>query len=70
MNPALYQYRPPIDLTNARLRKLATGLGAGIRARQRHVGEHYLLPRFRSGAEVATSRLQRRAYSSAVEGPR
>jgi heparanase len=27
MNPALYQYRPPIDLTNARLRKLAGGLG-------------------------------------------
>jgi Glycosyl hydrolase family 79, N-terminal domain len=26
MNPALYQYRPPIDLTNARLRKLAQGL--------------------------------------------
>src|SRR6478609_2267717 len=27
MNPALYQYRPPIDLTNARLRKLAMALG-------------------------------------------
>jgi len=27
MNPALYQYRPPIDLTNARLRKLAKALG-------------------------------------------
>jgi heparanase 1 len=27
MNPALYQYRPPIDLTNARLRKLAAALG-------------------------------------------
>jgi heparanase 1 len=27
MNPALYQYRPPIDLTNARLRKLASALG-------------------------------------------
>ena len=26
MNPALYQYRPPIDLTNTRLRKLAKGL--------------------------------------------
>src|SRR3954464_15167986 len=26
MNPALYQYRPPIDLTNARLRKLAKAL--------------------------------------------
>ena len=26
MNPALYEYRPPIDLTNARLRKLAKGL--------------------------------------------
>ena len=27
MNPALYQYRPPIDLTNKRLRKLAAALG-------------------------------------------
>ena len=26
MNPALYEYRPPIDLTNGRLRKLAAGL--------------------------------------------
>lgn len=26
MNPPLYQYRPPLDLTNARLRKLAKGL--------------------------------------------
>ena len=27
MSDALYEYRPPIDLTNARLRKLATALG-------------------------------------------
>lgn len=27
MNPALYQYRPPIDLGNPRLRKLAAALG-------------------------------------------
>ena len=27
MDPRLYQYRPPIDLTNARLRKLAAALG-------------------------------------------
>jgi len=27
MSPALYQYRPPIDLGNARLRKLASALG-------------------------------------------
>jgi hypothetical protein len=27
MNPGLYQYRPPIDLTNARLRNLAAALG-------------------------------------------
>jgi heparanase len=27
MNPALYEYRPPIGLTNARLRKLAAALG-------------------------------------------
>jgi heparanase 1 len=27
MNPALYEYRPPIDLTNVRLRKLAAALG-------------------------------------------
>jgi len=27
MNPDLYQYRPPIDLRRARLRKLAAGLG-------------------------------------------
>lgn len=27
MNPDLYQYRPPIDLTNLRLRKLAAALG-------------------------------------------
>ncbi len=27
MNPDLYQYRPPLDLTIARLRKLAAGLG-------------------------------------------
>jgi heparanase len=27
MSPALYQYRPPIDLSNARLRKLASALG-------------------------------------------
>jgi hypothetical protein len=27
MNPAIYEYRPPIDLTNARLRKLAAALG-------------------------------------------
>ena len=27
MNPDMYQYRPPIDLTNPRLRKLAAALG-------------------------------------------
>src|SRR5690242_9512942 len=27
MNPDMYQYRPPIDLSNARLRKLAAALG-------------------------------------------
>jgi heparanase len=27
MDPSLYQYRPPIDLSNARLRKLAAALG-------------------------------------------
>src|SRR3954464_13422244 len=27
MNPALYEYRPPLDLSNARLRKLAAALG-------------------------------------------
>ena len=27
MNPSMYQYRPPIDLTNTRLRKLAAALG-------------------------------------------
>lgn len=27
MNPEMYQYRPPIDLTNPRLRKLAAALG-------------------------------------------
>src|SRR3954454_3250879 len=27
MSPGLYQYRPPIDLTKARLRKLAAALG-------------------------------------------
>src|SRR5271165_3516523 len=27
MDPSLFQYRPPIDLTNPRLRKLAEGLG-------------------------------------------
>jgi hypothetical protein len=27
MNPALFEYRPPIDLTNPRLRKLAAALG-------------------------------------------
>jgi hypothetical protein len=27
MNPDVYEYRPPIDLTNARLRKLAAALG-------------------------------------------
>jgi len=27
MNPSLYEYRPPIDLSNARLRKLAAALG-------------------------------------------
>src|SRR6202035_1557116 len=27
MNGALYEYRPPINLTNARLRKLAAALG-------------------------------------------
>src|SRR6185295_340172 len=27
MDPRLYQYRPPIDLSNARLRKLASALG-------------------------------------------
>ena len=27
MNPGLYQYRPPIDLTDSRLRKLAAALG-------------------------------------------
>src|SRR5215471_1744618 len=27
MDPSLYRYRPPIDLANAKLRKLATALG-------------------------------------------
>lgn len=27
MDPALYEYRPPIDLTNPRLRMLAAALG-------------------------------------------
>lgn len=31
MNPALYQYRPPLDLTNARLRKLAALAPAYVR---------------------------------------
>ena len=39
MNPALYQYRPPIDLTNARLRKLAAALGPAY-VRVRNLGEH------------------------------
>ena len=42
MNPALYQYRPPIDLANMSTAKLGERISAGIRARQRYVGERHL----------------------------
>ena len=50
MDPNLYQQRPPIDLTNSALAQTRGGPGASLCASQRNVGEHYLLPRFRSPA--------------------
>jgi heparanase len=41
MNPDMFQYRPPIDLTT----QAGCRLGPDICARQRNVGEHYLLLR-------------------------
>ena len=41
-NSSLFQYRPPIDLTNARLRSLASALAPGLSAGQRHLGKHHL----------------------------
>ena len=46
-NPDLYAYREPIDLSNARLRRLAAALAPGLHARQRHLGQHDILCRKR-----------------------
>ena len=46
-NPDLFAYRKPIDLSNARLRKLAAALAPGLHARQRHLGQQHLFCRKR-----------------------
>ena len=38
IDPSLYEQRTPIDLTNPRLRKLASGVGAGVPACIGHMG--------------------------------
>ena len=66
MDSRLYQYRPPIDLTNPRLRKLAAALGACLCARQRHLGKHHLFCRFGPRAVDASRRIQERLDPSAM----
>ena len=39
LDPNLFQARPPIDLSNVRLRTLAAALGPAYHARERHLGE-------------------------------
>ena len=68
MNPGLYEYRPPLDLTNPRLRKLAAALGpAYVRVSGTWANTTYL-PGDRQGAGQSPSRLHGRADSRAVEG--
>ena len=58
MNPALYQYRPPIDLTNKRLRKLAAALGPRVRACERDLGKFDVSRGVRQGAGESACRLR------------
>ena len=70
MNPDLYQYRPPIDLTNGRLRKLAAALGPTY-VRVSGTCKYYLLLRFGwAAAENTAERLQRCTYSRSVASSR
>ena len=67
MNPELYEYRPPLDLTNSRLRKLAAALGptyvrvSGTWANTTYLPETDNLP------AKAPARLRGRADSRSVE---
>jgi len=67
--PILYAYRPPIDLANPKLRKLAAALGHAYSAGQRNVGEQHLLRRNRPRA-IAAAGLQGRAEPATMEGRR
>ena len=67
MNPGLYEYRPPLDLMNPRLRKLAAALGpAYVRVSGTWANTTYL-PQNDKGRQSPT-RLHGRADSRAVEG--
>ena len=67
MNPGLYQYRPPLDLTNSRLRKLAAALGpAYVRVSGTWANTTYFPET--EGAGQSTFRIHGRADSRAVEG--
>jgi hypothetical protein len=46
MNPALYEYRAPLDLTNSRLRALAAALGPAC-VRVSGLGEYHLSSGYR-----------------------
>ena len=62
----LYQYRPPIDLTNTRLRKLAAGIGASLHSGQRHLGKRHLFCTSDSAPAAPPSGLQRSSHSAAM----
>ena len=69
MDPSLYEYRPPIDLSNPRLRKLAAALGPAYVRVERHMDEFDLLSGLgRSGSGETAGGLLQRVDTQAVEG--
>ena len=67
MNADLYQYRPPIDLSNARLRKLAAALGpAYVRVSGTWANTTYFSDEPNAARRTAR-RVQGRAVARAVE---
>ena len=67
MNPELYEYRAPLDLTNSRLRKLAAALGPTyVRVSGTWANTTYL-PETDKAPSQSPARLRGRADSRAVE---
>ena len=66
---SMFEARPPVDLTESWLRKLADALGAGLRTRERHVGQFRLFrrPRWTLTVEAAEG-ISKRPDAGGVEG--